>query len=60
MAGATITLQKSCPSRPIDLVRQQLNQLIADFDTLAVKLNADGGVTDTNYAVTTACPVLVK
>jgi hypothetical protein len=41
----------------IDTVNAQvtaINALRADHNTLIAKLNADGGVTDTNYAVSTA------
>lgn len=34
-----------------------VNALIANYNTLVAKLNADAGVTDTNYAVTTATTV---
>jgi arsenate reductase-like glutaredoxin family protein len=34
-----------------------INALIANHNTLVAKLNADAGVTDTNYAVSTASTV---
>jgi hypothetical protein len=34
-----------------------VNALIANHNTLIAKLNADAGVTDTNYAVSTASTV---
>ena len=35
-------------------VRTQFNQLLTDFATLVAKLNADAGVTDTDYSAGTA------
>lgn len=34
-----------------------INALLADHNTLRAKLNADAGVTDTNYAASTASTV---
>ena len=34
-----------------------INALIADHNTLRAKLNADAGVTDTNYAASTASTI---
>lgn len=34
-----------------------INALITDHNTLRAKLNADAGVTDTNYAVSTASTI---
>jgi hypothetical protein len=34
-----------------------INALISDHNTLRAKLNADAGVTDTNYAVSTASTI---
>lgn len=34
-----------------------VNALISDHNTLSAKLNADAGVTDTNYAASTASTV---
>ena len=59
MAGTAQTLQKSCPSKPVDETRKQLNQLITDFDilvasynSLLAKLDLDAGVTGVDYATT--------
>lgn len=38
-------------------MRDALNALRTDHNTLVAKLNADAGVTDTNYATTTAAAV---
>lgn len=35
-------------------LRQQLNVLVTKFDALCAKLDADAGVTDTNYRATLA------
>jgi len=35
-------------------VRTQFNQLLTDMTTLVAKLNADTGITDTDYTVGTA------
>jgi hypothetical protein len=35
------------------------NALVANYNVLVAKLNADAGVTDTNYATATAVPVTV-
>jgi hypothetical protein len=51
MAKST-TAFKSCGTA--DNVRTQLNQLRTDYNTLIAKLNADTGITDTDYAATTA------
>jgi hypothetical protein len=34
-----------------------VNAIISDYNTLRTKLNADAGVTDTNYAASTASTV---
>jgi len=51
MAKST-TAFRSCGQA--DNVRTQFNQLRTDFNTLIAKLNADAGITDTDYATTTA------
>jgi hypothetical protein len=38
-------------------VQAAINALITDHNTLRTKLNADAGVTDTNYAASTATPI---
>lgn len=38
-------------------IKDALDDLISDHNTLATKLNADAGVTDTNYAASTATAV---
>jgi hypothetical protein len=38
-------------------MQQAINALIADHNTLRTKLNADTGVTDTNYAASTASTI---
>lgn len=35
-------------------IKDSINALISDHNTLRTKLNADAGVTDTNYAASTA------
>jgi hypothetical protein len=41
----------------VKALREEFNKLLDEFDTLATKLNADAGVTDTNY---NAAPVAAK
>jgi len=38
-------------------VQAAINALIADHNTLRAKLNADAGVTDVNYAASTASTI---
>lgn len=38
-------------------IKTAIDALIADHNTLRAKLNADAGVTDTNYAASTATAV---
>lgn len=38
-------------------MKDAINALIADHNTLRAKLNADAGVTDTNYAASTASTI---
>ena len=38
-------------------IKDAIDDLIADHNTLRAKLNADAGVTDTNYAASTATAV---
>jgi hypothetical protein len=38
-------------------MKDAINALISDHNTLRAKLNADAGVTDTNYAASTASTV---
>lgn len=52
-------LQEFPANSEVDYLRTALNQLIDDVKALATKLNADAGVTDTNYVGTTAGKVLV-
>ena len=51
MAKST-TAFKSCGTS--DNLRTQFNQLLADYQVLIAKLNADTGITDTDYAASTA------
>jgi len=46
------TAFKTCGTA--DNLRTQFNQLRTDYNTLIAKLNADAGITDTDYASTTA------
>lgn len=39
-------------TRELDLLRAELDNLRAEYATLLAKLDADAGVTDTNYAAT--------
>jgi len=45
----TPVLQEFFDGSEVDLIRQQLNNLIAAVFGIAAKLDADAGVTDTNY-----------
>jgi hypothetical protein len=38
-------------------MKTAINALIADHNTLRTKLNSDAGVTDTNYAASTASTI---
>lgn len=38
-------------------LRDAVNALRADHNTLVAKMNLDAGITDTNYAVTTASAI---
>lgn len=38
-------------------MRDSINALITDHNTLRTKLNSDAGVTDTNYAASTATAI---
>lgn len=43
----------------LNTMQTALNALRADHNTLIAKLNADAGVTDTNYAASTAAAINV-
>lgn len=43
----------------LDTLKVQLNAMRTAYLTLLAKLDADGGVTDTNYAATCAPPAAV-
>jgi hypothetical protein len=55
MAGTARTVRSSDgidTQSELGEVRRQLNRLIAQFDALTAKLDADNGVQDTDYAST--------
>ena len=51
MAASQLTpvLQEFFDNSEVDLIRQQLNNVIAAINGITLKLDADAGVTDTNY-----------
>jgi len=54
--GAEIQKVMSAAIDDLTALRATVASLKTDMDTLVAKLNADTGVTDTNYAVTTSAP----
>ena len=52
---AEVLTQALAPSNAdMDAINTCVNNLVAAVNTLATKLNADAGVTDTNYVTTNA------
>jgi hypothetical protein len=48
------SLDRAEPKGELEALRQEFNKLVTNFRVLATKLDADVGVTDTNYFALTA------